>query len=135
MMKTYSQMRVYDTFGDRFEYLMIRGVPGQDTFGESRWLNQKFYASREWRLVRNRVIARDLGLDLGVEGHEILDRVYIHHINPITPEMLYKFDPWVLDTENLISVSHDTHNALHYGAKPPDRPTFVVREPGDTTLW
>lgn len=134
-MKTYSQLRTYDTFQDRFDYLSIGGRVGLDTFGDSRWLNQKFYASREWKLVRNHVIARDLGLDLGVEGYEIVDRVYVHHMNPILPEDLYHFNEWILDPENLISVSHETHNALHYGDRPPERPTVVTRRPGDTTLW
>lgn len=134
-MRTYSQLRTYDTFEERFEYLTIGGVVGEDTFGASRWLNQRFYTSLEWRQVRTRVAARDLGLDLGVPGYEILDRVYVHHMNPMSPEDLHHFNPDVLDPEFLISVSMDTHNAIHYGYEPSKRPTLVSREPGDTTLW
>lgn len=134
-MKTYSQLRVYTEFRDRFEYLALRGRVGEDTFGDSRWVNQRFYASREWKSARDRVIARDLGLDLGVEGFEILGKIYVHHINPITPADLYNWHPMILDEENLITVSHDTHNALHYGGSQPRRPTITVRTPGDTTLW
>lgn len=134
-MRTYSQMRTYETFEDRFDYLTIGGEVGHDTFGASRWLNQRFYSSVEWKQARNRVIARDLGLDLGVPGYEILDRVYVHHMNPMRPEDLYDFNSDVLDPEFLISVSMSTHNAIHYGDRPPERTMIIDREPGDTTLW
>lgn len=134
-MRTYSQLRSYSTFEERYEYLTIGGVVGEDTFGASRWMNQRFYTSMEWREARTRVAARDLGLDLGVPGHEILDRIYVHHMNPMRPEDLYEFNPKILDPEFLISVSMDTHNAIHYGYEPSDRPTLTTRKSGDTTLW
>lgn len=134
-MRTYSQMRVYDTFEERFEYLTVGGAVGEDTFGHSRWLNQRFYRSIEWRQVRDYVIARDLGLDLGLPGYEILDRAHVHHMNPMTIDDLRHFNSDVLDPEYLITVSLETHNAIHYGNEPPEQRKLADRHPGDTTLW
>jgi len=108
---------------------------GQATFGFDRYLNQQFYTSRQWRQIRNHVIARDLGRDLGIDGYEIHSRIYIHHMNPMTVADITSGDPRILDPEFLISVTHRTHNAIHYGdegllPKPP-----VQRRPGDTMLW
>lgn len=134
-MRTYSQMRALQTYEERFEYLKLRGSVGRDTFGYERWVNQRFYKSREWAITRDHVIARDLGRDLGVEGYEIPGRIFVHHINPMTPTDLHYAESSVLDPEFLISVSFDTHQAIHYGTEPVRFPEIIPRSPGDTTLW
>ncbi|QEQ93781.1 HNH endonuclease [Streptomyces phage CherryBlossom] len=108
---------------------------GQATFGFDRWVNQGFYTSREWRQARDRIIVRDEGCDLGIEGYEIHDRVYIHHINPITLQQLESGDPCLVDPDNLITVTHRTHNAIHYGDERLLPRPLVARQPGDTKLW
>jgi hypothetical protein len=133
--RSYSELRRFKTFEERFDYLVLRGEVGKATFGFDRWINQRFYQSREWQVVRDHVIVRDDGCDLGVLGHEIHARLMIHHMNPITSEDLELGEEWVLDPEFLITTTHRTHNAIHYGddsllVKPP-----VERRPGDTKLW
>lgn len=135
MIRTYSDLRRRETFEDRFEYLALRGSVGRATFGFDRWINQYFYRTHEWKTVREFVIVRDQGCDLGVPGYEIHSRLMVHHMNPVTPEDLERGEEWVLDPEFLITTTHRTHNAIHYGddsllVKPP-----VVRRPGDTKLW
>lgn len=134
-MRTYSELKTLKTFDERYNYLRLGGRVGLDTFSHERWLNQTFYRSREWKLIRTRVIARDLGCDLGIEGRDIVKQVHVHHMNPMRPENLYDFDPDVLDPEFLISVSFDTHNAIHYGEDPPPPLAFAERKPNDTKLW
>lgn len=133
--RTYSGLVRLSNYVDRFEYLKLLGSVGDDTFGHERWLNQAFYRSREWRRVRSKVIARDLGCDLGCEDRPIHDRILVHHMNPIRPEDLGDLNPEVLDPEFLICVSHETHNAIHYG----DQSGLILvpeeRRPGDTKLW
>lgn len=133
--RSYSELSLLPTFQERFEYLALKGFVGRETFGYERPLNQRFYASAEWRLVRPHVIARDLGCDLGVEGYEIHDRVYIHHMNPITPDQIRHGDRNIFDPEFLICVTHTTHNAIHYGDEGQLPRQFVTRRPGDTQLW
>lgn len=133
--RTYSELRRLQTFEERFEYLVLRGEVGMATFGFDRWVNQQFYRSHEWKRVRDEVIVRDNGCDLGMPGHEINARLLVHHMNPIRPEDLAHGETWVLDPEFLITTTHRTHNAIHYGddsllVKPP-----VERRPGDTKLW
>jgi hypothetical protein len=136
MMKTYTELRRLDSFLERFEYLSLKSVVGRYTFGSERFLNQQFYASREWRNVRRDVIDRDGGLDLGVEGYDIFDQISVHHMNPITMEDVENHNPEILDPDLLISVSHETHNAIHYGDKSRLRlPSLVERRPGDTRPW
>jgi hypothetical protein len=135
MKRTYSELRRLETLEDRFRYLSLRGEVGQTTFGYDRWINQQFYTSTQWRNMRNHVIARDIGRDLGVEGYEIHDRIYIHHMNPMTAEQIQKADPRILDPEFLICVTHKTHNAIHYGDEGLLPKPLVERRPGDTTLW
>jgi hypothetical protein len=135
MIRTYSELRRLETLEDRFRYLSLRGEVGQTTFGYDRWINQQFYTSTQWRNMRNHVIARDIGRDLGVEGYEIHDRIYIHHMNPMTAEQIQKADPRILDPEFLICVTHKTHNAIHYGDEGLLPKPLVERRPGDTTLW
>lgn len=105
------------------------------TFGFDRWVNQQFYTSRSWRYARNEVIVRDGGCDLGVPGYDIQTALLVHHINPLTPDDLVEGGEWIIDPEFLITTTHRTHNAIHYGddsllVKPP-----VERRPGDTKLW
>ncbi|QNN98167.1 HNH endonuclease [Streptomyces phage Maya] len=135
MNRSYRELRKLTTFAERFRYLALRGNVGQATFGFDRWVNQGFYTSREWRQARDRIIVRDEGCDLGIEGYEIHDRVYIHHINPITLAQLESGDPCLLDPDNLITVTHRTHNAIHYGDERLLPRPLVARQPGDTKLW
>ena len=135
MSRSYSELRQIETFEERFRYLALKGNVGQSTFGFDRWVNQGFYTSREWRQARDGIIVRDNGCDLGLDGFEIHSGLYIHHLNPITLEQLEAGDDCLLDPNNLITVTHRTHNAIHYGDERqlPLRP--VDRKPGDTKLW
>jgi hypothetical protein len=135
MIRRYAELRRINSFEERFAYLKLNGVVGKSTFGFDRWVNQAFYTSAQWRQVRHEIIVRDNGCDLGVEGHELHERIIIHHMNPMAVLDIESGDPAILDPEFLISVSHATHNAIHYGdesllPKPP-----VERRPGDTNLW
>lgn len=133
--RSYSELSLIDSFEDRFEYLSIRGSVGESTFGFERYLNQQFYRSTEWRKVRQVVIARDLGMDLGIDGHEIHDRIIIHHMNPMSIEDVEHGNEAILDPEFLITTTHLTHNAIHYGNASLLPKPFVERRPGDTRLW
>lgn len=134
-MKTYSEMIKYGSFIDRFRYLKLEGMVGVETFGHHRYINQLLYTSYEWSLVRDKVIARDLGNDLGLEGYRIHGRIVVHHINPITEEDIINRDPKVFDLENLITTTHNTHMAIHYGSEEMLVVEAPERRPGDTTLW
>lgn len=133
--RTYSELRRLGTFEDRYSYLELKGQVGTKTFGFDRWINQSFYNSGEWRAVRNQVIVRDDGCDLGIPGYEVYSGLLIHHMNPVTLEDLENGEDWVLDPNYLITTSLQTHNAIHYGDKSllPRGP--VERKSGDTTLW
>ena len=134
--RSYSDMcRGYDSFEERYRYLELRGVVGEMTFGFDRYMNQRFYTSRQWKQVRSRVIVRDQGCDLGVEGHEVMDRIIIHHMNPMSVADLVHDEASILDPEYLITVSLKTHNAIHYGDERLLPQAFVERKPGDTRLW
>lgn len=133
--RRYSELRTLATFEDRFEYLRLNGSVGQSTFGFDRYINQQFYRSTEWKQARQRVIARDLGKDLGVDGYEIYDKIVIHHMNPMTVEHIEHGDADILDPEFLITTTHDTHNAIHYGDRSLLRVQLVERRPGDHILW
>ena len=135
MVRTYSELRRLETLEDRFNYLKLHGQVGGMTFGFDRFLNQRFYASHEWKQVRHHVIVRDDGCDLGVGGYEIHDRIYIHHMNPMTVSDLVEFNREILDPEFLIAVTHTTHNAIHYGDAKLLPRLPVERRPGDTKLW
>lgn len=134
-MLTHSELILRDSFLARFRYAVIGGEIGIATFGSDRHLNQKFYASREWKSIRDQVIIRDAGCDLGVPGHEIHDRILVHHMNPIGVDDLKDFNPDVLNPDYLICVSTRTHNAIHFGDESQLPPPIVERRPGDTTLW
>lgn len=133
--KTYSELRRFDTFEDRFDYLNLVGVVGQSTFGFERHLNQKFYRSAQWRNIRDHVIARDNGMDLGIDGYEIYDRPIIHHMNPMTSQDLIHGNQDVLDPEFLITVTHNTHNAIHYGDRSLFPQPLLERRPNDHIPW
>ena len=135
MVRTYSELRRLLTFEERYDYLKLRASVGEVTFGFERYLNQDFYRSRQWRDVREFVIARDEGMDLGIDGYEIYDRVIIHHMNPMRTEDLINGNEDVLDPEFLITTTHRTHNAIHYGDKSLLPTALVDRRPGDTRLW
>lgn len=135
MIRRYSELRRLDTFEDRFEYLKLRGGVGEKTFGFERYLNQQFYRSAEWKRTRQIVIARDNGLDLGFEGYEIYDRIIIHHMNPMTIEDVESGSDDILNPEYLITTTHMTHNAIHYGDIGLIPKPLVARQPGDTKLW
>lgn len=134
-LRTYSELVQIETFEDRFHYLALKGAVGTPTFGFERYLNQQFYASREWRRVRHFVIARDNGCDLGIDGYEIHAKLVIHHMNPMTAENIVHGDEDILDPEFLITTTHQTHNAIHYGDEKQLPRPFIARRPGDTKLW
>lgn len=133
--RTYSDLRRIDDFEERFHYLSLPGSVGERTFGSERYLNQRFYRSYEWKHVRNHVIARDLGCDLGVEGYEIHNRPIIHHMNPMSRDQIAHGDESIIDPEFLITTTHRTHNAIHYGDENLLVGTYKPRRPGDTKLW
>lgn len=134
-LRTYSELQKLETFEERFDYLALSGVVGEPTFGFDRWLNQRFYTSREWRQKRNLVISRDLGCDLGVEGYDIHHRIIIHHMNPMRARDIVHGDEDILDLEFLITTTHRTHNAIHYGDASQLPKQFTPRHAGDTKLW
>lgn len=133
---TYTELIKRDEFLSRFRYAMLGGDLGVATFGFDRHLNQAFYGSVEWKRVRDQVIIRDDGCDLGVPGHGIHDQVLVHHMNPLRVEDLTRYDhDRLFNTEYLICVSRRTHNAIHFGDERQLPPPIVERRPGDTTLW
>ena len=135
MTRTYLEMVRFDSFEERFEYLKLGGGVGRSTFGFDRYINQQFYASREWKDIRNYVILRDNGCALGTSGYEIYDSPLIHHINPMVPEDIVHGETWILDPEFLITTTHNTHNAIHYGGKSLIPKVIAERSPNDTKLW
>lgn len=133
---TYSECIQYPDFLSRFRYLKLGGGVGEETFGFERYLNQEFYHSDAWRSFRHQIIIRDNGNDLGVDGFQIGGRIIIHHIKPITIADIRDGSPIVLDPENVICVSHRTHEAIHYGSEDLLVDYFPTsRKPGDTKLW
>lgn len=134
-MKTYNEMRQLKTFEDRFKYLQLKGDVGEDTFGFDRWINQKFYRSVEWRQVRDRVIIRDDGCDLGDPDRPIQGRIIIHHMNPLTKDDIDQNPDFILNPDYLVCVSHNTHNALHYGDENLLPKKWEPRTPNDTCPW
>ena len=135
MIRRYSELKRLETLRERYEYLRLHAVVGDTTFGFDRYMNQQFYTSREWRRLRHAVILRDEGCDLGIPGHEIHDRVIIHHMNPMTKEELMAGAEEILDLDFLISTRHLTHNAIHYGDERLLPRPLVERRAGDTKLW
>lgn len=134
-LRCYRELIRLKTFDERFEYLKLKGIVGEATFGYDRYLNQLLYTSGEWRRIRRDIILRDNGCDLAVEGCDILDMIIVHHMNPISVEDLIDFSDDVINPEYLICVSHDTHNAIHYGDKSLLTREPIERKPGDTCPW
>ena len=135
MNRTYNELMSIPTFEERFEYLQLFGQVGKETFGFDRYLNQLLYTSGKWRNVRDKIIVRDDGNDMAMPGFPIVGSIYIHHMDPITVDDLIHGEEWVFDPNKLISVSYNTHLAIHYGDKnllvlPPK-----ARQPNDTCPW
>lgn len=135
MIRTYSELKKFKTFEERFEYLRLYGSVGESTFGFDRYLNQILYRSPKWRRVRDEVIIRDMGCDLGIEGYDIHSQIIVHHMNPITIKDLQLNKLEVYSPEFLICTTLDTHNAIHYGNSSLLPKLPVERKPGDTKLW
>lgn len=133
--RCYRELSRLKTFEERYEYLRIGGAVGESIFSFERYLNQALYMSKRWKLLRNEIIIRDNACDLGVEGHDIYDKIIIHHMNPITREQIRNPDESLFDPEFLICVSNRTHQAIHYGDASllPKGP--VIRRPNDTCPW
>lgn len=135
MTRTYSGLLEFDNFHDRFEYLKLSGTVGELTFAAERYLNQSFYNSNEWRPIRNKIIVRDYGRDLALPGYDIHGLIIVHHINPITINDIINHNPSIVDPENLVCVSHATHNAIHYGDFSMVNSLSSERKPNDTIPW
>lgn len=135
MMRTYSELSKLKTFKERFEYLKLDGLIGEETFGWDRYLNQVFYKSPEWKSTRDKVIVRDNGRDLGVEGYDIFGKIIIHHMNPMSLSDIANRNPDIFNPEYLICVSHETHNAIHYGDVNQLNLGPIERTANDTCPW
>jgi hypothetical protein len=136
MRRTYSELIQLETFLERFNYLKLNGSVGEETFGYARYLNQQLYHSLQWKKVKREVIIRDEGCDLAIQDRQIRDRIYIHHLNPITEQDIINNSKKIFDLENLVCVSKATHDAIHYGDQNlliPSEP--IVRTKNDTCPW
>lgn len=133
--KSYSELIKLKTFKERLNYLMLDGVVGEILFGSRRHLNQVFYKSKEWKDCRREIILRDNGCDLACDGYEINGRILVHHINPLFAEDILLRSPKLFDPENLITISHRTHEAITYGSKDFILTMPVERKKNDTCLW
>lgn len=136
LLRSYTELISLPSFQERFDYLKLSAKIGDSTFGFERYLNQIFYGSQEWKAFRRDMIIRDNGCDLALEGYDIGDRIEVHHINPITIEMIERNDPLLMDPENVVCTSSRTHKAIHYGDENLLRKMEpVVRRPNDTCPW
>ena len=135
IIRTYNELMLLPTFEERFKYLKLSGRVGEETFGFDRWLNQKFYRSAEWKHLRDQVIIRDNGCDLGVEGREIYGKILIHHMNPITKKDILDRTDLLLNPMYLISVTKQTHDAIHYSDDSILMKDPIVRSRNDTCPW
>ena len=133
--RTYSELILLPTFEERYEYLRLNGRVGEETFGFDRWLNQTFYKSEEWLSMRDKIIVRDNGCDLGIPGRDIYSRILIHHMNPITKEDILRRSDILLNPEYLICVTPNTHRAIHYGNSNLLIKDPIERRPYDTCPW
>lgn len=133
--KTYSEMCSFSTFIERFNYLKLNGRVGVETFGFDRYLNQVLYCSQEWKRFRRQVIIRDNGCIFGLDGYDIVGRLIVHHINPITLEQIEQRDPMVFSMENVVCVTHNVHEAIHYGDESLIPTDPIIRKPNDTCPW
>ena len=135
IIRTYSELITLSTFEERYKYLQLSGFVGEETFGFDRYLNQNFYRSQEWKRIRDQVIIRDNGCDLGIEGREIFGKIIIHHMNPISIKDIQNVSDYLLNPDYLICTTHITHNAIHYGDE-----NLLMRDPiersvNDTCPW
>lgn len=135
MIKTYSELMQLSTIEERFKYLALNGQIANATFGFDRYINQKFYASTQWKHIRHEIIVRDNGCDLGIEGYEIHGNLLIHHMNPMAKLDITEGGSNILDPEFLITTTLKTHNAIHYGDERLLPREHVARSAGDTKLW
>jgi len=135
MIRTYSEVKRLETFEERFEYLKLNGEVGRSTFGFDRYVNQQFYASHEWKTVRQAVISRDNGCDLGISGYEIHSNILIHHINPMSIDDIIHGEEWIFNPEYLITTTKNTHNAIHFGDDKLLPKVVIARTRNDTKLW
>ena len=135
IIKTYEELITFPSFEERYDYLRIKGKVGEETFGYDRWINQMFYRSKEWKRIRDIVILRDNGCDLGVEGYDIHDKVLIHHMNPISIDDINLSSDYLMNPRYLITVSFNTHQAIHYGTQLNLITNPVERRPNDTSPW
>ena len=135
IIRSYSELSELETFEERYKYLRLKGFIGEETFGFDRFVNQIFYRSQEWKRVRDIVIVRDNGCDLGIRGREIHDRVIIHHMNPISLKEIENRSDFVLNPDFLITTTHNTHNAIHYGSEDNLILIPIERRPNDTCPW
>ena len=133
--RTYSELITLTTFKERYRYLRLKGFVGEETFGYDRYLNQVFYKSKEWMDIRDYVIVRDNGCDLGIPGREIHSRILIHHMNPITKQDILNRSEFLLDPEYLISTIKVTHDAIHYGDENLLMEEPIIRTENDTCPW
>lgn len=133
--RTYSELITFPTFEERYKYLRLGGKVGEETFGFDRYLNQVFYSSKEWKQVRDHVIVRDYGCDLGIKDRQIFGRILIHHMNPISAEDILKRSEYLLDPEYLITTVKNTHDAIHYGDESLLITMPVERSKNDTCPW
>lgn len=134
--RTYSELSKLKTFRERYEYLKLDGTVGEETFGFDRYINQMFYKSEEWKRIRNYVITRDNGCDLGIQDRKIVDSVIlVHHMNPITKEDIFNKNEILLDPEYLITTIKPTHDAIHYGDESLLAEDLVIRSKNDTCPW
>ena len=135
IIKTYSELIKLKTFEERYEYLKLGGIVGKETFGFDRYLNQTFYKTNEWKSIRDHVIVRDNGCDLGIEGREIHSRILVHHMNPIAKEDILSRSEYLLNPEYLICTIKSTHDAIHYGDESLLIKLSVERRKNDTCPW
>ena len=134
-MKNYQTLIRLDTFEERFNYLALDGIVGEDTFGTRRYLNQTFYSSSDWHHFRDQIIVRDMGCEMALEGHEIFESIVIHHINPLRIEDLLNGSANLMDPDNVVCVSDRLHRAIHYGSIQLVLPMYISRTPNDTCPW
>ena len=135
IIRTYSELITFPTFEERYRYLRLEGKVGEDTFGFDRWLNQSFYKDPEWRAIRDKIIIRDNGCDLGIPGREIYSRIIVHHMNPITKDDILSRSAFLLNPEYLICTVKNTHDAIHYGDEGLLIKAPIERTKNDTCPW
>lgn len=135
MIRTYSELSKLSTFEERYEYLKLSGVVGEETFGFDRHLNQMLYKNPKWKAIRDEIIIRDCGCDLGIDGYELKGKILVHHMNPISVKDITSESDFLYNPEYLIATSLSTHNAIHYGDASLLPQTPVERTRNDTCPW